>query len=165
MPQTYLFDLDGCKSGNRQKITKADCDFMIKHQIIFSFSPNSGQFKFVVTHDGSKVGPGSYFGEVLLHTLRASSHYSYTFIADLAKGSKLKNFLVETHEDGALSFILALQHYVTFFTGFRRHHLAKGAKQAFAGGGDDGFCPKSSAACGGSCFGVCERCGPPRYCM
>jgi hypothetical protein len=162
VPQTFLFDLDGCKYGNRQ-ITKANCN--VKHgQIIFSFSPNSGQFKFVVT-DGSKLGPGSYFGEYLLHTLRASSHFSYTFIADLAKGTKLKNFLVETREDSALSFIHALQHFVTFFTGFRDHHLAKGAKHAFAGDGDDGFCPKSSAACGGSCFGVCERCGPPRYCM
>jgi len=84
-----------------------------KHgQIIFYFSPNSRQFNFVVTN-GSKVGPGSYFGQVLLHTLRASSH-SYTFIADLAKGTKLKNFLVETREDSALGFIHALQHYVTF---------------------------------------------------
>ena len=136
-----------------------------KHgQIIFSFSPNSRQFHFVVTN-GSKLGAGSYFGQFLLHTLRASSHFSYTFIADLAKGTKLKNFHVETREDSALSFIHALQHYVTFLTGFRDHHLAEGAKQAFAGDGDDGFCPKSSAACGGICFGVCERCGPPRYCM
>ncbi len=81
---------------------------MIKRgQIIFSFSPTSGQFKFVVTHDGSKLGPGSYFGEFLLHTLRTSSH-SYTFIADLAKGTKLKNFLVETREDSTLGFIHAL---------------------------------------------------------
>jgi len=132
--QTFLFDLDGCKSGNK-RIPAGDCD--VKHGTIrFSFNPNKGQFNFVVSD-----------GEYPLHTIHSSSH-SYIFIADLAKGTKLKNFLVQTKEER-----------------FRDQHLAKGAKQAYAGDGDDAFCPKESAACGGSCFGVCLHCGPPRYCM
>ena len=61
-----------------------------KHgQIIFAFSPNSRQFNFVVTN-GSKLGAGSYFGQFLLHTLRASSH-SYTFMTDDDEEIPLEN--------------------------------------------------------------------------
>ena len=91
MPQTFLFDLDGCKSGNKQ-IPAGDCD--VKHGTIrFSFNPNKGQFNFVVSD-----------GEYPLHTIHSSSH-SYIFIADLAKGTKLKNFLVQTKEESAIVFV------------------------------------------------------------
>ena len=43
------------------------------------------------------------------------------------------------------------------------NHIKNGATQAVAGASST--CAAGSAACGDSCFSVCEQCGPPRYCM
>lgn len=42
------------------------------------------------------------------------------------------------------------------------NHVKNGATRAVAGSGQ---CEPGSAPCGEKCFGVCEQCGPPRYCM
>jgi hypothetical protein len=106
------------------------------------------------------VDDGSSF---VLHTLTDTSH-PYVFIADLGKGTKLKNFRVQTSEESAFVFVKfssAVQH-VMFFTVFIARHLANGATQAFANDGDDLYCSEGYANCAGHCFGVCEI---GRYCM
>jgi hypothetical protein len=45
---------------------------------------------------------------------------------------------------------------------WRAGHIRAGASQSDANSDD---CGPSSASCGGSCWGVCLNCGPPRYCM
>jgi hypothetical protein len=104
VPQTFLFDLDGCKAGKR--IPPEDCN--VKHgQIRFSFNPNSKQFNFVVAD-----------GQYPLHTFTGSSH-PYTFIADLSKGTKLKNFLVQSKEESAfvlVKFLSTHLHIKSYFS-------------------------------------------------
>ena len=48
---------------------------------------------------------------------------------------------------------------------WREGQIKAGASQSNAGEGGAGLCAASSAFCGGSCWGVCLHCGPPRYCM
>ena len=42
--------------------------------------------------------------------------------------------------------------------------IKSGASRAVADGSSS-LCNKGSAECGGSCWGVCRACGPPRYCV
>jgi hypothetical protein len=104
-------------------------------------------------------------GKYSLFSLKYSDH-PYSLVADFAKGTKLKNFLVQTEEECALFVMFApVSMLMIVFSAYIAEHKAKGAVQAVAGDGDDGYCPKGYANCGGSCFGVCVNCGPPRYCM
>jgi hypothetical protein len=88
--QTYLFDLDGCKSG-RSRLPHEDCK--VHGKIRFTFNSKTKEFRF-------HVDDGSY----ILYTLFDTSD-PYVFVADLGKGTKLQNFLVQTHEESSFVFV------------------------------------------------------------
>ncbi len=91
--QTFLFDLDGCKYGGSSFKEPSHCK--VHGKIRFSFNSKTKEFSFQTDHGSS----------YLLHTLLDTSQ-PYVFVADLGKGTKLKNFLVQTSEESAydLSF-------------------------------------------------------------
>ena len=86
--QTFLFDLDGCKFGARSFYDPSHCK--VHGKIQFTFNSTSKEFNF-------RVNDESVY---LLHTLLDTSQ-PYVFVADLGKGTKLKNFLVQTSEESA----------------------------------------------------------------
>ena len=132
-------------------------DCKVNGNIRLAFSAHSKKLFFLVAG-----------GKYPIHDLAGTDH-PYTFVADLGKGSKLRNFLVQSREEGAVICNIiatcALQLALMHFSAFVAEQEARGALKAFAGDGDDGHCAEGSADCGGSCFGVCLNCGPPRYCM
>jgi hypothetical protein len=132
-------------------VPRKDCN--VNGNIRLAFSAHSKKLFFVVAD-----------GKYPIHDLAGTDH-PYTIVADLAKGSKLQNFLVQSREEGAVITICALQLALMHFSAFVAEQEARGALKAFAGDGDDGHCAEGSADCGGSCFGVCLYCGPPCYCM
>lgn len=113
------------------------CNFA--RPMLYVLNIESGAFNLM------KGGLDSNTAMPLGHVLPADGHFRL-----YARGGVISNVEILTEEER-----------------FEQRHIKAGATKAVAGGSASGMslCSSGSAECGGSCWGVCIACGPPKYCM